>query len=351
MAEQKPVVGIVGQGLYLPQPRMTAADIAAATGGVWTEAAIRDKLGVVEKPVPGPEDGTQDMAVKAALDCLQRTGCDPTDIDLILCVGEEWKEYPLTTSGIYVQERIGAHRAWSIDLQQRCNSTVAALKIAHDMLIADPELRTAMIVGGYRNGDFLDYRDPAVSFMYNLGAGAGAFLVRRDHPSNHLLGFHIMTDGSMARDVGVRYGGCSQPLETLDEATWQQLRQGGNRSLTLFDAEHMKNRLNEVSMGNWMTCLDRALLRAGLDRSGIDFLNVLHFKPSMYRQLLADLGLREDQSLYLPEYGHIGQVDQMLITHEALQRGRLRDGMVMAILAAGIGYVWGAAVVRWGAAG
>ena len=28
-------------------------------------------------------------------------------------VGEEWKEYPLTTSGIYVQEKIGARRAWA----------------------------------------------------------------------------------------------------------------------------------------------------------------------------------------------------------------------------------------------
>ena len=38
------------------------------------------------------------------------------------------------------------------------------------MMIADEELKTIMIVGGYRNGDFIDFEDSAVSFMFNLGA-------------------------------------------------------------------------------------------------------------------------------------------------------------------------------------
>ena len=54
-------VGILGYGLYLPQHYMSAADIAAATGGHWNEAAVRDKLGILRKTVPGPGDGTQAM--------------------------------------------------------------------------------------------------------------------------------------------------------------------------------------------------------------------------------------------------------------------------------------------------
>jgi 3-oxoacyl-[acyl-carrier-protein] synthase-3 len=167
-------VGILGYGFYLPESRMSAADIAAATGGNWSEAAVRDKLGIVRKSIPGPEDGTQEMGARAALDAIARSGIDPLEIDLILCMGEEWKEYPLTTSAIYIQERIGAHRAWGIDIQQRCNTSVAAIKIAKDMLIADPDIATVMIVGGYRNGDLIDFRDSAVSFMFDLAAGAGA---------------------------------------------------------------------------------------------------------------------------------------------------------------------------------
>ncbi|MDF5361730.1 hypothetical protein P3687_25765, partial [Vibrio parahaemolyticus] len=111
-------VGILGTGIYLPKYRMTAKEIAEATNGLWTEQAIIEKLGIIEKPIPGKEDGTQEMGVKAALDALERTGLDPKEIDLILCIGEEWKEYPLTTSGIYIQEKIGAENAWAIDVQQ-----------------------------------------------------------------------------------------------------------------------------------------------------------------------------------------------------------------------------------------
>ncbi|MDA8258884.1 MAG: 3-oxoacyl-ACP synthase [Betaproteobacteria bacterium] len=343
-------IGILGYGLYLPAQHMSAADIAAATGGRWSAVAVRDKLGIVRKTIPGGEDGTQEMGVRAALDALARCGLDPMEIDLILCMGEEWKEYPLTTSAIHIQERIGARRAWGIDLQQRCNTTLAAIKIARDMMIADPEIATVLIVGGYRNGDLIDYTDPDVSFMYDLAAAGGALILRRGLGRNLVLGSHIITDGSFSRDTGVRYGGIVQPIESLPEETLNELRVRGNRSLAVFDPEHMKAGLNAVSMSNWLTCIDRALEKSGATRADIDFLNVLHFKRSMHAELLETLGLETEQSVYLEDYGHAGQVDFMVSLHEGLRQGRLKDGDLMVAIAAGIGYVWGATVVRWGPA-
>lgn len=341
-------IGIVGYGLYFPSTKMSAADIAAATAGQWSEKAVVEKLGIVEKSVPGEDDGTQEMGVRAAQDALQRTGVNPKDIDLILCMGEEWKEYPLTTSGIYIQEQIGAQNAWSIDVQQRCNTTVAAIKIACDMMTADPDIKTTMIVGGYRNGDFIDYTDPAVSFMFNLAAGAGAIILQRGHKKNRILGTHIITDGSLARDAGVLLGGTKHPIENLPEEELAKVRANGNRTLRVFEPEHMKNRLNEVSMPNWYKCIDRALEKAGKTRADMGFLNVLHFKPSMYDALLKDLGLTREQSVYLDHYGHVGQVDAVIVMDEGEKQGKLKDGTLMVMIAAGIGYVWGACIIAWG---
>jgi 3-oxoacyl-[acyl-carrier-protein] synthase III len=341
-------VGILGYGLYLPDRIMTAADIAAASGRRWTAAAVREKLGIVRKSVPRPGDGTQEMGARAAQDAIARSGIDPLEIDLILCMGEEWKEYPLSTSAIYIQERIGAHRAWGIDIQQRCNSTVAALKIAKDMMNADADIATTLIVGGYRNGDLIDYTDPDASFMYDLAAGAGALILKRGLARNRVLGSHIMTDGSLARDTGVWYGGTEHPIETLPEEELAALRVRGNRSLRVFDAAHMKARLNEVSMSNWLACIDKALAKSNATRADIDFLNVLHFKRSMHDAFLETLGLMPEQTVYLENYGHTGQVDFMISLHEGLKQEKLRDGGLMVAIAAGIGYVWGAVAVRWG---
>lgn len=199
-------VGIVGVGTYLPEKTMKAAEIARLTNGVWSEDAVINKLGIKQRYLPGPDDGTQEMGAKAALKCLENTGVDPKEIDVILCIGEEWKEYPLTTSACYIQDRIGATNAWGIDVQNRCCTCVSAMKIAADMLRADDEINTIMICGGYRNGDFVDFTDKDMSMMYNLSAGGGAIILKKNYGKNLLLGSKIMSDGSLARTAGVEKG-------------------------------------------------------------------------------------------------------------------------------------------------
>jgi 3-oxoacyl-[acyl-carrier-protein] synthase-3 len=320
---------------------MTAAQISAATNGVWSEDAVLSKLGIRQKPIPGPDDGTQEMGARAAFDCLERSAVDPRDIDVILCIGEEWKEYPLTTSALYIQDRIGAVNSWGIDVQNRCCSTVAAVKMAKDMLLADPEIRTVMIAGGYRNGDFLDYTDKDTSMMYNLGAGGGAMILQRNLGRNVVLGSHLIADGSLSRTAGVEIGGICTPV------TVQNLEQS-RHSLRLMDPQRMKDRLNVVSMPNWFACIDRSLEKSALSRTDIDYLAILHIKRSGHLAILQELGLSEDQSIYLEDYGHIGQIDQILSLHLALERGKVSEGSVVCMLAAGIGYVWASSIVRWG---
>ncbi|NCC78791.1 MAG: 3-oxoacyl-ACP synthase [Clostridia bacterium] len=334
-------VGIVGTGIYIPETYITGEEIAEKTGGVWAKEAVVEKLGIRKKPVPGEKDGTQEMGALAALDALKRTGVDPLDIDVILCVGEEWKEYPLTTSALYIQDRIGAVNAWGIDLANRCCTTVSTMKIAKDMLMADDSIDTILIAGGYRNGDFVDYTDKNMSMMYNLGAGGGAIILKKNHGRNLLLGSHIIADGSLARTAGVEIGGTCNPItpENTEEAY---------KSLRLMDAKKMKDRLNEVSMPNWYKCIDESLRKSDLERKDIDYLAILHMKRSGHLAMLSELGMREDQSIYLEDYGHIGQIDQILSLHLALEEGKVKDGSVVSMVAAGIGYVWAANVIKWG---
>ncbi|MCA9968234.1 MAG: hypothetical protein KC423_28505, partial [Anaerolineales bacterium] len=89
---------------------------------------------------------------------------------------------------------------------------------------------------------------------------------------------------------------------------------------------------------------------APYSRSDIDFLNMILIKPSGHREMLERLGLSEEQSVYLGEIGHTGEQDAMFSIREGLAAGRLKDGDLMAIVAAGIGYVWAAGVVQWGEA-
>lgn len=338
---EKPTVGVAAIGIYIPAQYMTAEEISVATKGTWSPEAVREKLGINRKTIPGDNDGTQEMGARAALTAIKEYNIDPLSIDVILCFGEEWKEYPLTTSALYIQDYIKATNAWGIDVQNRCCTTIAAIQMAKDMMLGNDEINTVLIAGGYRNGDFVDFTDPNMSMMYNLGAGGGALVLQKNLGKNLLLGSHVMSDGSLARTAGVEIGGTANPItcKNIDEA---------KKSLRLLDPVKMKDRLNEVSMKNWYHCIDRSLEKSGLKRSDIDFLSILHMKRSAHLAMLKEFNVTEDQSIYLENYGHIGQVDQILSLKLALDEGKIKDGSIVCSIAAGIGYVWAANIIRWG---
>jgi 3-oxoacyl-[acyl-carrier-protein] synthase-3 len=215
------------------------------------------------------------------------------------------------------------------------------MKMAKDMMIADDDINTVLICGGYRNSDFVDYADPNMSMMFNLAAGGGALILKKNYNKNLLLGSHIISDGSMARDAGVIFGGTENPI-TCENAG------KAYKSLTLMNPDHMKNRLNEVSMDNWMRCIDKAFEKSGVDKKELGYLAVLHFKQSMYQHMLGLLGLNGDQSIYLNNIGHVGQIDQIISLELGLRQEKIKDGTIIAMIAAGIGYAWAANVIRWG---
>lgn len=340
-------VGIVATGMYLPDTVMTGDEIAAASGlPPWV---VKEKLGITQKHVTAPGIHPNMMAAKAAEQALTKADMDPKEIDVLLCTTEEWKEYSLWTAGIDLAEQIGATNAWGMDMHMRCATTIAALKLARSLMRDDPSINTIMIAGGYTIADFIDYTNLRTTFLFNIGAGAGALIVKRDWPENHVLGTHLMSDGSMSRHVIVPASG------TVQHPTNDAVEKGLFK-FDLVEPEAMKSRLSDVSIDNWMTCVDEALRKSDLKLDGTPYtradsgyLNMLLVKPSAHKQILDLLGLTEDQSVYLGSIGHIGEQDSIISMIEGERTGKLKSGDLMVIVGAGIGYVWGAGVVQWGA--
>ena len=332
-------VGIVSAGIYLPERVVTAAEIANESG--IEEWVIREKFGIIEKRMASTEEQPNQMAYWAAQDCLSKCDISPDEIDLVLCTTEEWKEYINWTAGIDLAYRIGATNAWAMDIHMRCCTTISALKLAKDMIYSDPDIDTVLVAGGYRVGDLIDLRNLRTTFAFNIGAGAGAMLLKRDWPRNHVLGTHLKTDGRLSRHIVVPASGTVQ--HPTDEAVEQ-----GLFTLDVFNVDELKDHLNKVTMQNWMFCIDEALRKSGCTRSDLGFLNMILVKPSSYKDMLQRLGLTEEQGVYNDTYGHAGEQDSIINIIEGQNQGKLKDGDLMLIVAAGVGYVWGAACVKWG---
>ncbi|MBO8157326.1 MAG: 3-oxoacyl-ACP synthase [Bacillaceae bacterium] len=332
-------IGIVSIGTYIPEHYLSSQELADKTG--IPAEIVETKLGIKKKPIPGPDDHTAEMGIRAARSAFSTCDVRPEDIDLVIYIGEEYKEYPLWTAAIKTQQALGCENAWAFDVALRCGTTIMAMKLAKDLMTADPRIQTVLLAGGYRNVDFIHYDNPRTRFMYNLAAGGGAMILQKGYGKNRVLESTLITDGSFSEDVVVPGGGTKKPMskKILDQGLYQ---------LDVLDPAGMKKRLEEKSMQNFLTCIRDAVSRSGYTEQDIDYVAMLHMKRSAHAYVLKELGLTEDHSIYLENYGHIGQIDQILSLELALKEGKLNDGDLAVLVSAGIGYAWGATVVKWG---
>jgi 3-oxoacyl-[acyl-carrier-protein] synthase-3 len=330
-------VGVVSTGTYVPKSFMTSEDLAEATG--IPEPVIREKFGVVKKPVPGPDDHPCAMGARAATAALTKAGIDPLEIDVVMSISEEYKEHPLMVSGIKIQQLVGARNAWAVDVAQRCCTTIAALQLAKGLMATDDRVNTVLLAGGYRNGDLIDYRNPRVSFMYSLAAAGGALVLRRNFGRNTVEATSLVSDGDFADDVRVQAGGTACPLEPEHLGT-------GAMMLDVTDVDAMKGRLAERSHANFMRVIHDAAERSGFE--AIDYLGLLHMKRSAHHAVLAELGLGDDAAVYLEDHGHMGQLDPIFCLELGMESGKLTPGQRVVLASAGVSYAWGAAALAWG---
>ena len=312
---------------------MTAAEIAERSD--IPEEVLVEKFGLRGKHIAAPDEHVSDLAVAAAQRLLDEAGIDAEQIDVVMYYGSMWRDYPVWQVSPHIAHRIGATNAVAIEYANVSHGTSIALRLARDLVRAEPELGTVLVVAACRESYLLDYENARSRFMFNFGDGAVAGLVSADHNANELLGAHAITDGAYSLQVKVPGGGSVDP--------------DGYRFLDVEDPEAMKDGLDRVSLPNFVTVARVAAERSGATLGDVAFVCPLHTKRSMFEALLADLGLREDQAVYLDDTGHMSGVDPLLGLDRAVRDGRIGDGDLVLLLSAGTGYTWAAFAVRWGA--
>ncbi len=332
-------VGMVGWGLYLPEKFITAEELSPQVN--IPANIIKEKLGFDRKPLGGPDDHCVTMGIKAARQCLEKTGTDPRAIDLILWAGEDYKEYVCWTAAINVQESIGAANAWAFDLALRCAGTPLALKVAKDLMFADPELNTVLIVGGNTNCYLVDYRNQLHSFLFDMAPSGLAMLLRRDWPENRILESHIITESCLTMDCVGMVGGSKNHLthDDVDDLGWK---------LVVADPAGMKQRLSEKSLPAFVGAVRGALRRSGLTEKDIGYVCPVHSNPKAHKFILDELGVSEDKGAYLRQYGHCGHGDHIIGLEMGLREGKIGAGTNVVFLGAGTGMAFSATVIRYG---
>jgi 3-oxoacyl-[acyl-carrier-protein] synthase III len=340
-------VGIAGLGTAFPEGRLSAEELGALAG--IPGEVVREKMGLREKRVGGPDDHPSDLAAAAAENALadaeRRLGAPihRDEIGAVIYFGSPHKDYPVWLAAPRIQHLLGAERAFSFEVGGVSAGAPIALRMAADMMAADPALGTVVLAAASREASLLDYTNRSARFMFNFGDGAAAAVLRRGLSRNLVLASSFRTDGSFSEHVRVPAGGTR--LSTSAETVAR-----GLHTLDVHDLEGMKERLDPVSLERFTGGARDAIRRSDRDPRELAFLATLHTKRSIFDLVLDELGLEEENSLYLDRYGHMSAVDPIVALKEGEELGRLRDGMLAVALSAGTGYTWAATALQWGPA-
>lgn len=329
------MIGVKATAIYEPTQVETAKDLALKTE--IPEHIIVEKFGLKQKRIAESHEHASDLAVKAGEQILENI--DRNEIDVLIYFGSPHKDYVVWSSAPKIQHDLRVKNAYAFELMNVSSCFPIALKVARDMLRSDDSINNILLVGGCKESQIIDYSNPRSRFMFNFADGGAAALISRN-AEHEILYSGIITDGSFSKDVYVPAGGTVHPtsIETVEKRM---------HYIDVPDPISMKERLDPVSIPNFVKSIELALSKSGLTKEDIDWVLPLHTKRSMFKELLQRLDVKEEQAVYLDEYGHMSALDPCYGL-EIIQRKKLvKKGDIIVTVSAGTGYTWASTIIRW----
>lgn len=324
---------------YLPERWIDAEELGRLSG--IPADVIVERFGLRGKHVAAADEHVSDLGVQAGRRLLEEQSLDPRELDAVVYCGSSWKDYAVWQAAPHIAHRLGARRAFALELDYVSCGTPVAMRVCAGLLAAQGGWETVLLIAASRESHLLDYANPRARFMINFGDGAAAALLAAGERRNELLGWAGITDGSYSLDVKVPAGGSVEP------ASVESVKAGRHR-LDVVDAASMKARLDPVTLPNFLAVARSALVASEAEGAELGYLCPIHVKRSLHDALLDGLKLPAHRSAYLDDTGHMSGVDPLLGFDRARRVGAIADGEIVLLLAAGTGYTWAASALRAG---
>jgi len=158
----------LGTGSYAPERVLTNQDLEAlvATSDTW----IRERTGIRERRIAAEGEVTSDMAVAAARAALAMAHTEASELDAIL-VATISPDMPMPSCAAIVQAKLGASRAFAMDLSAACAGSLYGMAIA-DQFIRNGAARRILVIGAELLSRLVDWTDRNTCVLFGDAAGA-----------------------------------------------------------------------------------------------------------------------------------------------------------------------------------
>ncbi len=331
---------ITGIGSAFPERVVTNNDIAAMlaeknieTNDKW----IHERTGITQRRYSDLDNFSERnsaLGTAAAKLALEMAGKTPEDIDQIIyatCTPDTL----IPSTACWLQHRLGASKAWAMDLNAACSGFVYGLAVA-DQFIQTGKTKTALVVGAEVLNPFINFEDRGSCILF--GDAAGAAIVERVDADTHqkILSSHLLSDGNLWELLHIPAGGSNMEVTPeCYEKNLNKIHMNGKeifkvavRTLTEFAKSALAHNQLAIEDLDWFIPhqANRRIIEAVANRLDIPMDKVL---------------------LNVDRYGNTSAATIPTALDEFLRKGLIQEGQLLLLDSFGAGLTYGSILLRW----
>lgn len=320
---------ITGVGGYLPEYILDNFELSKMVDT--TDDWIMSRIGIKERHIlKGEGLGTSFLGQHAVNDLLEKTGCDPMDVDLVICATVTPDMLFPSTANL-IAHKTGMKKAYCFDMSAACSGFLFAL-VTGSKFIESGAHKKVVVIGADKMSSIVDYTDRATCPIF--GDGGGAVLLEPDTEGFGVIDSLLHSDGGGAPHLHMKGGGSAYPpsIQTVTEG-WHFVYQEGQQ---VFKAAvtNMGDVTTELMEKNKLTADDIAylvphqanmrIIEATANRAGVP---------------------KEKCMVNIDRFGNTTAATLPLCLWDYESNLRKGDNLILATF--GGGFTWGAAYVKW----
>ena len=308
------MTSILGFGHYVPEGKITNEMLEEEFG--LEPGWIVSMSGIKERRAAAPEETVDVLAHRAALDCLDRAGLQPSDLGgIIVGTGTPSRQFPGVSAGL--QRKLGAQNIPAFDIHLASVGGLFALAAAVDLC---PRYGPILAVGAERMTEIMAREPRAKETAILFGDGAGACVVSPGEGSLEVVDIRVQSDATFAEALHMDFGG------TL----------------------HMEGRTVILQANRKLQAAVSSLLeKHRLTAADVDLFIFHQANLNLLRQVGRALQIPEEKVFVnLDRYGNTSAASLFIAASEAQEAGRIVPGATVVMAAFGAGMSWGAALLK-----
>ncbi|MBH24507.1 MAG: 3-oxoacyl-ACP synthase [Myxococcales bacterium] len=329
---------VAGTGHHVPEHVVTNEDLAARinTSDVW----IRERTGIRERRFSQDGESTAQLALRASLRALEDAGCAASDLDLIVFATLS-PDYFFPGSGVLLGALLDIPGVPALDVRNQCSGFLYGLQCA-DAMIRSGVYRRILLVGAEVHSTGLDISDQGRDIAVLFGDGAGAFILEAAEQE----------EGAPRGVLGVRLGADGRHAEAL----WCQAPSSAQfpariTAENLARREHFPQMKGRLVFKHAVTTMRDAMLglleELEISLNQVDLLIPHQANLRISALVQKALALPDDRVFNnIERYGNTTAASLPIAVDESLRLGRLKEGDLLALVAFGSGFTWGASLIR-----